>query len=217
MTPTPFGLIEVVYVMANLASLDVGTVVSMREHQNDEILSCMWRGAMVHEDSEGHRVPVSPGGLTMINAGKSFWHEELTPGVPVEMLQILIRPHKADLPGEARFYDPPSRLPESQWRLIAGPEASDALLKIRQLVIVSDAQLMEGGAASVPAAEGMTSLLYVMDGAIRVGDARLGKGDTVTDLDGTWPVVHAESAATLVAFVVVRSAPASTAGTIRRR
>ncbi len=72
MTPTPFGLIEVVYVMANLASLDVGTVVSMREHQYDEILSCMWRGAMVHEDSEGHRVPVSPGGLTMINAGKSF-------------------------------------------------------------------------------------------------------------------------------------------------
>src|SRR5271166_1978407 len=106
---------------------------------------------------------------------------------------------------------------ESQWHPIAGPEASDALLKIRQLVIVSDAQLMEGGAASVPAAEGMTSLLYVMDGAIRVGDARLRTGDTVTDLDGTWPVVHAESAATLVAFVVVRSAPASTAGTISRR
>ena len=89
MTPTPFGLIEVVYVMANLASLDVGTVVSMREHQNDEILSCMWRGAMVHEDSEGHRVPVSPGGLTMINAGKSFWHEELTPGVPVEAATLV--------------------------------------------------------------------------------------------------------------------------------
>ncbi len=72
MTPTPFCLIEIIYVMANPASLDVGTVVSMREHQNDEILSCMWRGALVCEDSECHRVPVSPGGLTMINTGKSF-------------------------------------------------------------------------------------------------------------------------------------------------
>jgi hypothetical protein len=56
-----------------------------------------------------------------------------------------------------------------------------------------------------------------MDGAVTVGDARLGKGDAVTDLDRALATVHAESAATLVAFLVDRAAPASTAGTISGR
>jgi len=63
----------------------------------------------------------------------------------------------------------------------------------------------------------LAAWLYVMDGAIRVGDARLGKGDAVTDLDGVWPVVHTESTVTLAAFLVDRSAPASSAGTISGR
>jgi hypothetical protein len=56
-----------------------------------------------------------------------------------------------------------------------------------------------------------------VDGAIRDGDARLGKGETMTDLDGAGPVVHADGAATHVALVVIRSAPTSTAGAINGR
>jgi hypothetical protein len=55
-------------------------------------------------------------------------------------------------------------------------------------------------------AGGMTPWLYVMDGAVGIGGARLGKGDAVTDLDGALPVVQAKCAATLVAFLVDRSA-----------
>jgi hypothetical protein len=81
------------------ANLDVGTIVPMHEHNNDEILSYLWRGAMVHEDSDGNKVVLSPNRLMMMNAGRSFWHEQYAPEEPVEMLQIFIRPREADLPG----------------------------------------------------------------------------------------------------------------------
>jgi quercetin 2,3-dioxygenase len=31
----------------------------MHQHLNDEILSYLWRGAMIHEDSDGYRVELS--------------------------------------------------------------------------------------------------------------------------------------------------------------
>jgi redox-sensitive bicupin YhaK (pirin superfamily) len=108
------------------ANLAVDTVVGMHEHKNDEILSYLWRGTMFHEDSAGHRVPVSPKKLMMMNAGKSFWHEESAPDGPVEMLQIFVRPRAADLHGQVQFYDRPFPLADGQWQVIAGPESSDA-------------------------------------------------------------------------------------------
>ena len=61
------------------AFLDVGTVVSRHQHRNDEILSYMWRGLMVHEDSTGRRVELTPSRLMMMNAGRGFSHEETPP------------------------------------------------------------------------------------------------------------------------------------------
>jgi hypothetical protein len=85
------------------ANLAVETVVAMHEHNNDEILIYTWHGTMFHEDSAGRRVSISPKRLMMMNGGKSFWHEESTPDVPVEMLQIFMRPRSADLPGQVPF------------------------------------------------------------------------------------------------------------------
>jgi quercetin 2,3-dioxygenase len=90
------------------AFLDVGTLVPMDQHRNDEILSYMWRGLMVHEDSTGRRVELTPSRLMMMNAGRGFSHEESTPGVPVEMLQIFIRPQATDLEPSVQFHE---RLP----------------------------------------------------------------------------------------------------------
>jgi hypothetical protein len=161
--------------------------------------------------------PISPAKLMMMNAGKSFWHEESTPDVPVEMLQIFIRPREADLPGQVQFYHRPDGLPQGQWQLVGGPEPNDAPLKIRQRVIVYDARLGQGSKVTMPTGEGMTPWLHVMDGAVTVGDTRLGKDDAVTHLDGALATVYAESAVPLVAFLVDRAGPASTAGTISGR
>jgi len=194
--------------------LGVGTLVAMHEHINDEILSYLWRGTMIHEDSSGHRVALSPNRLMMMNAGRSFWHEESVPETPVEMLQIFIRPQEADLDGTVQFFDRPAPISDSQWHLLGGPEDSDAPLKIRQQVRVYDAHLASGQALSLPPTGNLSPWLYLMDGTIRIGDQLLVKGDATTDLDAALPSIHAESDATLVLFLVDRTARATRDGTI---
>ncbi|TSD86080.1 hypothetical protein FFK22_024450 [Mycobacterium sp. KBS0706] len=196
------------------ASLGVGTVVRFHEHVNDEILSYMWRGTMVHEDSSGHRVALSPNRLMLMNAGQSFWHEESTPSDPVEMLQIFIRPREADLPGEVQFHDRDDAMADGRWHLVAAPETSDAPLKIRQQVIVHDAQLPAGRGIEIPQADGMDQLLYVFDGEISAGSAHLLKGDALADDEAPLPAIKAVRPSTLIVFLVDRHARATRAGTI---
>ncbi|NVO86718.1 pirin family protein [Hymenobacter terrestris] len=74
-------------------------LVKMHEHRNDEILSYLRQGTLVHQDSTGQQAALTPTSLMMMNAGRGFWHEESIPkgGEPIEMLQIFIRPHAANL------------------------------------------------------------------------------------------------------------------------
>ncbi len=199
------------------ANLGVGTLVRFHEHVNDEILSYMWRGTMVHEDSSGNRVVLSPKRLMMMNAGKSFWHEESAPSDPVEMLQIFIRPREADLPGEVQFHDRNEALADGMWHLIAAPETSDAPLAIRQQVVVYDTHLPAGSEIEIPQTDGMHQLLYVFDGEISAGGTHLLKGDAIADDEKPLPAVKAIRPSTLVAFLVDRRARATRAGTISGR
>jgi redox-sensitive bicupin YhaK (pirin superfamily) len=165
------------------AHVSVGMVVKMHEHKNDEILSYVLRGTTLHEDSSGHRVTVSANKLMMMNAGKSFWHEESAHDEPVEGLQIFVRPCEADLPAAVSFFDRADGPSEGTWSLVAGPEDGDAPLKFRNAVWLYDIRLHEGQEISVPIAAGLSPWLYIMDGVVEVGGERLGKGDAVSDSD----------------------------------
>jgi len=199
------------------ANLDVGTVVSMHEHKNDESLSYVWRGSMVHEDSVGHRITISPTKLMMMNAGRSFWHEESTPDVPVEMPQIFVRPAEADLDGTVNFFDRPNDFLKDDWNLLTAPEEGTAPLRFRQTVSVYDAHPHTGDEIMTLPRPDLTPWLYVMDGAISLGNEFLDKGDAVTDLESALPTIRAEAPATLVLFLVDRHVTGSTAGTISGR
>lgn len=195
------------------ADLAVGTVVKMHEHVNDEILSYLWRGTMIHEDSAGHREALTPRRLMMMNAGRSFWHEESTPDQAVEMLQIFFRPCEADLDGRVQFLDRPGT-PAEGWTLIAGPDGSDAPLAVRQSVRVYDAHPAAGTTLDIPVVAGLSPWLYVMDGSVTVGDRPLGKGEAAA---GDLSIVRVETGATLVLFLVDLAAEGSRAGTISGR
>jgi redox-sensitive bicupin YhaK (pirin superfamily) len=186
----------------------------MHQHVNDEILSYMWRGTMVHEDSDGNRVELSSSRVMMMGAGSGFWHEESVPDEPVEMLQIFIRPEATDLPPRVQFWERPEPAPGTGWQLLAGPAGSDAPLTIRQRVWVFDARPVAGDELTIPSFPGMTPWVYLLDGSATAGGQRLGKGDALTDLDAPLPPIRVDSDAVLVAFLVDRSAPASLRGTI---
>ncbi|HZO37240.1 MAG TPA: pirin family protein [Solirubrobacteraceae bacterium] len=196
------------------ATLGVGTLVNMHEHRNDEILSYIWRGTMIHEDSTGQRIPISPQKLMMMNAGRSFWHEESTPDEPVEMLQIFVRPEAADLDAGVHFYDRPADFRDGRWNHIGGPAGSGAPLTIRNQVHVYDIHPSAGDRIEVPTAEGMRQWVYVMDGEIELGGQAVRKGDAISDLTGDLPPLTVTQDATVVAFLADPDAGASLAGSI---
>lgn len=184
------------------AHLRKGVVIKMHEHRNDEIFSYMWKGKMLHKDSTGEEVVISPSKLMMMGAGKSFFHEEATPYEAVEMLQIIIRPEQEDLEPEVQFYER-NVVVNGQWNVLAGPEYMDPPLRIRQQVAVFDLHGNAGDTVTVPTMENMTPWLYVMGGEVKIGNAALQKGDAATPENGEeLDTITLTKDSTLVLFLV---------------
>ncbi|MCU5746522.1 pirin family protein [Staphylococcus sp. SQ8-PEA] len=193
------------------ANLAKGTLVRMHEHVNDEILSYIWKGNMLHEDSTGKKVTISPAKYMMMGAGKSFFHEESTPNESVEMLQIFIRPREKDLEPEVQFSSAEIKS-NNDWNLVAGPENIDPPLTIRQDVIVMDYHGKKNDVIEVPQYDGMTPWLYVMDGSINISNQTLDKGEAITTEDSDFSEVKLLKDTTLVLFLVDLNAPMTLAG-----
>ena len=66
----------------------------------------------------------------------------------------------------------------------------------------------------MPAVEGLTPFLYVIDGLVGIGGDRLGSGDAASDADRALPPVRALADTSLVRFLVDPNATGSKAGTI---
>lgn len=195
------------------ATIRKGTKIRMHEHVNDEILSYIGSGQMLHRDSDGEEELLSPGRHMMMNAGKSFFHEESAPHGDVEMLQILIRPEKADLEPRVRFWEAEKRA-DNGWTLIGGPADSGAPLEIRQRVAVYEAKAEAGAELALPVMEGYTPWLYVFDGSIQIGGEVLGKGDGVSGTIEELPGLTVLEPAVLVLFLVDLDAEMTESGTI---
>ena len=94
------------------------------------------------------------------------------------------------------------------------PEGGGAPLTVRNTVRVYDTHLREGQATEAVRVDGLSPWLYVVDGLTEFGVERIGKGDAASDLDQPLPTIRALKDASLVLFLVDRTAQASTAGTI---
>lgn len=184
------------------AILRPGAFVAMHEHQNDEIFSYIYRGSMLHEDSMGQMVTVTPENRMMMNAGKSFFHQESTPHDEVEMLQIFIRPSEKDLEPMVQF----SNKETSQWgdwNYLVGPQEGRSPLTVRQDIHILDAFLENKACITIPKIDGYEPWLYVMDGTIISNTRTIEKGEALTldDADDEY-AVEATEKATVVLFLV---------------
>ncbi|OXS72197.1 quercetin 2,3-dioxygenase [Lysinibacillus sp. KCTC 33748] len=193
------------------AKIGKGTMIRMHEHINDEILSYMWQGEMLHEDSSGLKETCSSTKLMIMGAGRSFFHEESTPTGPVEMLQVFIRPSEKDFEPRVQFAE--MKLPEvSDWRLIAGPTEAKAPLEIRQQIIVYDVHGKIDEAFTLPIVAGYTPWLYVMDGEIMAHGESLYKGDAISGTAEELTTIQITKDSTVVLFLVDLKAPMTLAG-----
>lgn len=75
-----------------------GTGFDTHPHQDLEIVTWVLRGALVHQDSEGHSGIVYPGLAQRMSAGSGIQHSEKNDtGEPVRYIQMWVRPDEVDL------------------------------------------------------------------------------------------------------------------------
>jgi quercetin 2,3-dioxygenase len=161
------------------AQVQPGHLIGMHPHKDDEILTYIRGGEMLHRDTVGNEERLDKTHFMMMNAGHTFQHEELMLGDgPVRALQIFLRPSEADLEPMVQFHEFPKEDSVDSWRLIAGPRV--APLKVRSDVRVFDARVGEGVDLRPPVSEtGRHLLLYVYAGKVSVGDEIVADGESV--------------------------------------
>jgi redox-sensitive bicupin YhaK (pirin superfamily) len=197
------------------STIEPGGLIPMHPHQNDEILSYMRGGTMLHRDSHGLSEALHGTHMMMMNAGSGLFHEEgvaETDEQRVDMLQMFFRPREANLEPSIQFRTFPSRHSLNKWRLIGGPENSEAPLKIRSEAFVYDAHLSDA-TLETPELNNLTSFLYVFDGSVALAgkDIVLNRGDAALIKDER-VMVSARGAADLVLFIVDETAKYSRSG-----
>jgi quercetin 2,3-dioxygenase len=200
------------------ANLSPGLKVAMHEHRDDEIVSYLREGVMIHQDSTGVTEEVRPNRLMVMNAGSGFSHEETVPGPGnVHMLQIFIRPSEAGMTPGVQFHDLAETYSLNGWRLLAGPEGSGATGTVRQQALLHDVRLEAGHSLALPMKPGFDGWFYVFDGSVTLDGRAMQTHDAVALIDHGAATIIATTTSDLVLFLVDRTAAASRAGTLSGR
>jgi redox-sensitive bicupin YhaK (pirin superfamily) len=148
-------------------------------HADQEIVTWVLEGSLVHEDSHGHRGEVRPGLAQLMSAGRGVLHSERNdaPGAdrPTRFVQMWLRPDEAGLdPSYAqREVDPGAGLVP----LVSGVPGLDAAVRIHTGgAALHVARLAPGASAELPDAPHLH--VFVARGAVDLeGAGRLDEGD----------------------------------------
>ena len=188
-------------VSVDLMSLKLDARIPMQQHQDEEVFTYLWRGSMQHQDSNGERTQLSAKRVMVVNAGDGVQYEESVPLYEAELLQAVIRPSQQGGEAMTQVLERDQGIMTNGWTELAGPEESDAPLELRQEVYIFDTLLERNHTLDVPSMPGFVAYLTVLEGIIRVGDLRLGRGDAVSGLDSSIEIVG-DRDANLVCFLI---------------
>ncbi|ANY83739.1 hypothetical protein BB934_36510 (plasmid) [Microvirga ossetica] len=191
------------------------TWITMHEHVQDEIISYVPHGVMRHDDRTTGKLITDPDHLMVMNAGRSFWHEErtLAGDPPLRMLQIFVRPHTLDL--ERRIQHGPLATPEpNRWRHLVGPEGGAAPFVVRNDIDLHDIRLEAGASTALPHRPGSSRYFFVYAGMVEAEGTRFNQGESGLTTDPAELVLRAVEPALVVAFVINPEARITRGGTI---
>ena len=151
-------------------------------HDNMEILTCVLKGTITHQDSMGNHGGISPGEWQLMSAGTGVRHSEINDGdEQVHLLQIWIIPNERDAkPNYQQIRLDPHDAP-NQWHLICGPN-DNAPMHIRQNAEVKTAVLEKGHALTVQATQHL-NYVHVIEGSVQIGEYTVNAGDAIAFLD----------------------------------
>lgn len=171
-----FGVLRV----CNDDRLAPGKGFGAHPHSDMEIVSIVLEGEIRHEDSLGNTVTTSFGEVQVMSAGSGVIHTEFNASNDTELrlLQLWFMPAER---GKAPGYRAGSFSVEGlRNRLlpVVSSEAGAGVLPIGQDMTIFLSRLDAGAELVHKAASGRKLFLYVIEGGLNAGEARLGADDT---------------------------------------
>ena len=151
-------------------------------HDNMEILTCVLKGTITHQDSMGNHGGISAGEWQLMSAGTGVRHSEMNQGdEQVHLLQIWIIPNEHDAQPNYQQIKLDPREQPNQWHLICGPN-DNAPMHIRQNAEVKTAVIKKDQALAIKATQHI-NYVHVISGAVQIAEYTLNAGDAIAFLD----------------------------------
>ena len=173
-----FGLLRVL----NDDFIDGGGAFPTHPHDNMEIVTIPFTGALQHKDSTGGQGIIKAGDVQIMSAGTGVQHSEANASAtdPVTLFQVWVFPKERNIKPryDQRNFDIAERV--NKWQTIVSPLEADKALWINQDAKFSLTKLEAGKTLEyINAFKGNGVFLVAINGAVKVGDINLNKRDAV--------------------------------------
>ena len=150
-------------------------------HDNMEIVTYVLSGALEHKDSMGNGSIIRPGDVQRMSAGTGIRHSEFNPSpdVPVNLLQIWLRPNTLGVEPEysQKHFAPEEK--RGRLLLIVSPDGKDGSIATYQDSLVYASILKDGEKVSHDAEDDRQLYLHVATGSLVVNGEQLQHGDSI--------------------------------------
>ena len=175
---THFGLLKVL----NDDFIAGGGAFATHPHDNMEIITIPFTGALKHKDSSGGQGIISAGDVQIMSAGTGVQHSEANASStePVTLFQIWIFPKERNINPryDQRSFDLTERV--NKWQTLVSPVEADKALWINQDARLSLTKLEAGKTLSyINAFKGNGIFLVTINGTVTVEEKRLDKRDAL--------------------------------------
>lgn len=173
-----FGLLRVL----NDDFIDGGGKFPTHPHDNMEIVTIPFTGALHHKDSTGGEGIIKAGDVQIMSAGTGVKHSEANASEtePVTLFQLWVFPKKRNISPryDQRNFDVANRV--NQWQTVVSPKEEDAALWINQDARFSLTRLEAGNSLAYNNAfAGNGVFLVVISGSAKVNETVLEKRDAI--------------------------------------
>lgn len=173
-----FGLLRVL----NDDFIAGGGAFPTHPHDNMEIVTIPFSGAIKHKDSTGGQGVIQAGDVQIMSAGSGVQHSEANASAtdPVTLFQIWVFPKVDNIKPryDQKTFDINDRI--NKWQTVVSPIEADKALWINQDARFSLTKLEAGKTLDYTNAfKGNGIFLVTINGAVKVGDIGLNKRDAV--------------------------------------
>ncbi len=151
-------------------------------HDNMEIVTIPFTGALQHKDSTGGNGLIKAGDIQIMSAGTGVQHSEFNASAtePVTLFQVWVFPKVRNIKPryDQRSFDSNDRI--NKWQVVVSPNGSDNALWINQDARFALTNLEAGKEISYSTAfKGNGVFLVVINGSAEINGQKLGKRDAI--------------------------------------